>query len=40
MNVEQSTLQFLRETVSTLVAECTDVDLLDLIGKLLVIPPS
>jgi hypothetical protein len=28
-------LEILREIVATLVAECTDADLLDLVGKLL-----
>lgn len=41
METAQSTLQVLKEIVSTLVAECTDADLLDLIGKLLSVqPPS
>ena len=33
-----SQLELLRDMVSTLVAECTDESLLDLIAKLLVLP--
>lgn len=36
--VELTQLEFLRDMVSALVAECTDESLLDLIGKLLSFP--
>jgi hypothetical protein len=39
METAQSTLQFLRESVSALVESCTDEGLLDLICKLL-LPPE
>lgn len=39
METAQSTLQFLRESVNTLVELCTDENLLDLVCKIL-LPPE
>jgi hypothetical protein len=39
METAQSTLQYLRETVSALAEQCTDESLLDLVCKLL-LPPE